>query len=308
MVTGATSSQDHEVLKSLLNTPHTSERLTRWGLTLQELDLVITYCPSKKNPKADALSCNPFCQDQPKESSLGAVVAQVGAALNSCHSQEGEQSVEDSLSLAPSQGVEQSAPGDTLERRQRSDPELLAKILYLENNTLPEDDQSARTLVLHRHQYSVVEEVLYHLASDKTLRVVVPESDCMKLVQQSHGGNFRGHLGDVKVYGLLCKHYWWPRVRKDVARWCKSCLTYATWHVGRSVKPLLTPIPVRDPFDHVGVDVVQLPATKKSHKYAVVFMDYLTKMARSVPDEGPDCTNYSQTACGRNHLLPWSSN
>ena len=90
-------------------------------------------------------------------------------------------------------------------------------ILYLENNTLPEDDQSARTLVLHRDQYSVVEGVLYHLASDKTLRVVVPESDRIKLVQQSHGGKFGGHLGDAKVYGMLCKHYWWPRMHKDVA-------------------------------------------------------------------------------------------
>ena len=274
---------DHEVLKSLLNTPHPSGRLARWGLTLQELDLVITYCPGKKNPKADALSRYPVCQDQPDESSLGAVVAQVGAPPNSCQGQEGEQSVEDSLSLAPSQGVEQSAPGDTLERRQRSDPELLAMILYLENNTLPEDDQSARTLVLHRDQYSVVGGVLYHLASDKTLRVVVPESDRMKLVQQSHGGKFGGHLGDAKVYGMLCKHYWWPRMRKDVARWCKSCLACATWHVGRSVKPLLTPISVGGPFDRVGVDVVQLPVTKKGHKYAVVFMDYLTKWPEVFP-------------------------
>ena len=86
---------DHEALKSLLNTPHPSGRLARWGLTLQELDLVITYRPGKKNPKADALSRYPVCQDQPDESSLGAVVAQVGAPPNSCQGQEGEQSIED---------------------------------------------------------------------------------------------------------------------------------------------------------------------------------------------------------------------
>lgn len=32
---------DHEVLKTLLNTPHPSGKLARWGLTLQELDLHI---------------------------------------------------------------------------------------------------------------------------------------------------------------------------------------------------------------------------------------------------------------------------
>ena len=32
---------DHKALKSLINTPHPSGKLARWGLTLQELDLEI---------------------------------------------------------------------------------------------------------------------------------------------------------------------------------------------------------------------------------------------------------------------------
>ena len=43
------------------------------------------------------------------------------------------------------------------------------------------------------------------------------------------------------------------------------------------MKPLLTPIPVEGPFDRIGVDVVELPVSKKGHKYAAVFMDYLMK-------------------------------
>ena len=76
---------------------------------------------------------------------------------------------------------------------------------------------------------------------------------------------------------MLSRHYWWPRMRKDVAQWCKSCLACATRHVGRVLKPLLTPIPVEGPFDRIGVDVVELPVSKKGHKYAAAFMDYLTK-------------------------------
>ena len=34
---------DHEALRSLLNTPHPSGKLARWGLALQELDLQIQY-------------------------------------------------------------------------------------------------------------------------------------------------------------------------------------------------------------------------------------------------------------------------
>ena len=47
---------DHSALKSLLNTPHPSGKLARWGLALQELDLKIEYRPGKQNSVADALS------------------------------------------------------------------------------------------------------------------------------------------------------------------------------------------------------------------------------------------------------------
>ena len=47
---------DHEALRSLLNTPHPSGKLARWGLALQELELQIHYRPGKRNANADALS------------------------------------------------------------------------------------------------------------------------------------------------------------------------------------------------------------------------------------------------------------
>ena len=51
----------------------------------------------------------------------------------------------------------------------------------------------------------------------------------------------------------------------------------ATRRSGRAVKPLLTSIPVSGPFDRVGVDVIQFPKSAAGNKYAVVFVDYLTK-------------------------------
>ena len=66
-------------------------------------------------------------------------------------------------------------------------------------------------------------------------------------------------------------------MRKDIAQWCRACLTCASRSVGSPVRPPLTPLPVGGPFDHVGVDVLQLPKTKRGNKYAVVFVDYLSK-------------------------------
>ena len=47
---------DHEALLSLMNHPHPSGKLARWGLALQELDLIIHYQPGKLNQPADSLS------------------------------------------------------------------------------------------------------------------------------------------------------------------------------------------------------------------------------------------------------------
>ena len=50
---------DHEALNSLLNTPHPSGKLARWGLILQDMELEIKYRFGKKNNNADALSRYP---------------------------------------------------------------------------------------------------------------------------------------------------------------------------------------------------------------------------------------------------------
>ena len=55
----------------------------------------------------------------------------------------------------------------------------------------------------------------------------------------------------------------------------------------RATKSPLTPIPVGGAFDRVGVDVLQFATSSHGNKYAVVFMDYLTKWPEvfAVPDQ-----------------------
>ena len=76
-------------------------------------------------------------------------------------------------------------------------------------------------------------------------------------------------------------------MRKDIACWCRACLSCASRSVGSPVRPPLTPIPVGGPFDRVGVDVLQLPKTKRGNRYTVVFMDYLSKWPEvfATPDQ-----------------------
>ena len=83
------------------------------------MDLDITYYPGKKNPKANALSRYSVHQDPADDHGLAVVVAQVRAPPDSSPRQEGEQLGEDSPSVASSKGVEDSAPEDTLDKRDK---------------------------------------------------------------------------------------------------------------------------------------------------------------------------------------------
>ena len=72
-------------------------------------------------------------------------------------------------------------------------------------------------------------------------------------------------------------------MRADIENWCRGCLTCVTRRPGQAVKPPLTPIPVSGPFDPVGVDVIHYPTTERGNRYAVVFVDYLTKWPEVFP-------------------------
>ena len=136
-------------------------------------------------------------------------------------------------------------------------------------------------------QYALVDDILYHVEPDKTLRVIPPATDQEELFLEVHRGPFGGHLSDAKIHSQLSHHYWCPGMRKDITHWTRGYLTCASRNIGRPVKPLLTSIPVGGPFDRVGVDVLRLPLSRQGNRYAVVFMEYLTKWPEvfAVPDQ-----------------------
>ena len=206
---------DHEALKSLLNTPHPSGNLARWGMAIQELDLKIEYQPGKANGRADALSRYP--------------VSLLGDDCAGTRSHPLIAAIEPPLSPAES-GEE--CTGDSLGERQRQDPQLMDIIAYLETGELPQDDRRARELILSRSQFELLEGSLYRINPDKTLRVITPTTDQQKLFLEAHQGVCSGHLREAKIHSQLSQQYWWPGMRKDIASWCRACLTCASRNVG----------------------------------------------------------------------------
>ena len=251
---------DHEALKSLLNTPDPSGKLARWGLILQDMELEIKYRSGKKNSNADALSRYPV--STPTEPLQDISVTEVNGVV---------------AALDSSREVESKDGESTLHDRQLADGWLKIIIDYISDGVLPENDKEPRQLILSSSKFTILDNILYHIESDKTLRVVVPETERKVLFDEAHAGMFGRHLRGAKIHSQLSRHYWWPKMRVDIEKWCRSCLVCATRHVGHRVVPPLTPIPVGGPFDRMGVDVVQLPRTRSGKQYAVVFVDYMTK-------------------------------
>ena len=90
---------------------------------------------------------------------------------------------------------------------------------YLEDRTLPHDEAQARRVVLTHGQYAHmdVDDILYHMEPDKTLRVIPPATDREELFLEVHWDPFGGHLSDAKIHSHLSRDYWWPGMRNDIA-------------------------------------------------------------------------------------------
>ena len=147
-----------------MNTPHPSGKLARWGLILQDVNLVIRYRPGRKNVGADALSCLPVNEEDrvkfaPVEKIEDFVSSKilVAATMVEDNAKNGERSGEGSsiegLCDCQQTGENNSSPqqvvekGGDIRKHQLDDPELKCNVLYLEDGELPRDEKKAKEFV-----------------------------------------------------------------------------------------------------------------------------------------------------------------
>ena len=167
-----------------------------------------------------------------------------------------------------------------IRERQLQDPGLRTYIKYLEDKELPHDEGAARRLVLESKMFEMIDGILHRESPSVPGRwcVVVPPELRSQLLAEAHDSIFAGHFSEFKVYDKLRRLYWWPKMRAEVRRFCRSCLSCASRKgPGRAIRPPLQPIPTKGPFHRVGVDVLKMPLSSSGNKYIIVFMDYLTK-------------------------------
>ncbi|KAJ8036166.1 hypothetical protein HOLleu_20053 [Holothuria leucospilota] len=194
-----------------------------------------------------------------------------------------------------SEGVEQekSKMSDTLHRdqlsvQQQHDEELQPLIagaltedeskdvpvcFYLKNNILMRKWRPPDALLDEEWR-------IYH-------QIVVPRTYRREILSIAHEMPFAGHLGVNKTYHRILNHFYWPKLKSDVAKFCKTC--HSCQMVGKPNQNIpaapLKPIPAfEEPFSRVIIDCVgPLPKSRAGHQYILTIMCASTRFPEAIP-------------------------
>ena len=133
--------------------------------------------------------------------------------------------------------------------------------------------------------------LMHHSIHKKRLtpmfRIVAPKILRNKLLYLAHDIPAAGHLGKRKTIDRLIPHFFWPKMIKEIAAYCKSC--DVCQHVGKGSKPSvapLVPLPIlSEPFAKITIDVVgPLPKSKgTNNRFILTVMDMATHYPEAIP-------------------------
>ena len=119
-------------------------------------------------------------------------------------------------------------------------------------------------------------------------RASVPNANNLRqrILQETHYAPYSVHPGATKMYHDIKTTYWWSGLKKEVAKFVASCLTYQQVKIEHQ-KPtgLLQEMPLPEwKWDRIAMDfVVGLPRTQRGYDSIWVIVDRLTKSAHFLP-------------------------
>ena len=118
-------------------------------------------------------------------------------------------------------------------------------------------------------------------------QIVVPRVYRPEILNLAHETPLSGHLGVNKTYHKILNHFYWPGLKSDVSKHCKSCHTCQM--VGKPNQTIpkahLQPIPAfEEPFSRIIIDCVgPLPKTKSGCEYLLTIMCASTRFPEAIP-------------------------
>jgi hypothetical protein len=118
--------------------------------------------------------------------------------------------------------------------------------------------------------------------------IVVPKNDEIdqQILDEAHLSCYSIHPGSTKMYHDLKHHYWWTKMKIEIARYvarCDTCKRVKAIHM-KVAGPLQSlPIPIWI-WEDISMDfIVGLPRTAKGYDSIWVIVDRLTKIAHFLP-------------------------
>jgi hypothetical protein len=115
-------------------------------------------------------------------------------------------------------------------------------------------------------------------------RIVVPKDDDVRqqILDEAHLSRYSIHLRSTKMYHDLKQHYWWTKMKIEIACYvekCDTCRRVKAIHM-KTAGPLQSlPIPTWK-WEDISMDfIVGLPRTTKGFDSIRVIIDRLTKIA-----------------------------
>ncbi len=90
-------------------------------------------------------------------------------------------------------------------------------------------------------------------------QIVAPQLFRLQVLTLAHDHCLFGHLGISKTYQRILRYFFWPGLKSDVVKFCRSCHTFQVSGKPNQKIPAapLHPIPVvGEPFEHIIVDCV----------------------------------------------------
>ncbi|XP_026119724.1 uncharacterized protein LOC113098887 [Carassius auratus] len=119
------------------------------------------------------------------------------------------------------------------------------------------------------------------------VQIFIPTCYRHLVLSLAHDHDLSGHLGIKKTYHRILRHFFWPRMKADVAKFCRTCVTCQFSGKPNQVIPRapLVPIPVMgEPFEHVIVDCVgPLPKSRSGNQYLLTIMCTATRFPEAIP-------------------------
>jgi hypothetical protein len=246
---------DHKSLKYIFTQSELNMRQRRWLELIKDYELEIHYHPGKANVVADALSRKTSCHCLTVKTS----------DITLCHEME-------KLNL----GMFQHGTLSQL----KFDLILLQKFINAQRS-----DKGMK----HIHKKIKAGKANYFRKDDQGIvwfnnRIVVPKNDKVRqqVLDEAHLSLYSIYPGSTKMYHDLKQHYWWTKMKIEIARYvarCETCRRVKAIHM-KTAGPLQSlPIPTWK-WEDISMDfIVGLPRTTKGFDSIWVIIDRLTKIA-----------------------------